>query len=568
MYILLRGSTSQRLRLASGLILFAFALTHFLNHALGLVSIDTMTMVQEWRTAVTRSTAGGIILGAALLTHIGLALGKLARRSTLKLPPWELLQIALGLSIPFLLFPHIVNTRVAHTFFGVDDVYIYELIRLWPAKGWTQSLLLLLVWVHACIGLHFWLRLTRWYQRIFPLLFALAVLIPGAAIAGFSVAGREANAAVADPEVFDAIKSFTHWPDNAGNTALAWYGEQTQIWFYLLLAFIVLIMLGRWLAHAMQKRLDVSYVPTPTVRALPGASLLETSRMNGIPHLSVCGGRARCSTCRVEVIDGAEDLAPPNQAEAQTLRSINAGPNVRLACQLRPATPLTVDIILKTGDALGQTTSGEARGVERTLAVLFLDVRGFTSLSEHKLPYDVVFVLNRLFAAAGAEIVRQGGWIDKYLGDGLMAVFGVRTDPEDGCMRALRAARAIDLALDPVNRDMESELGAPLKIGMGLHVGPLVLGEIGHADTAAMTVIGRTVNAASRLESLTKEMGVQLVVSVDAATMAGLPIDRYSPQPVTVRGLAEPVHVIGVERARDLPTDLLRRRSPGQTTAA
>ncbi len=568
MYILLRGSTSQRLRLASGLILFAFALTHFLNHALGLVSIDSMLTVQEWRTAVTRSTVGGIVLGAALVTHIGLAFGKLVRRSTLKLPPWELLQIALGLSIPFLLFPHIVNTRVAHTFFGVDDIYFYELLRLWPAKGWTQSLLLLLVWVHACIGLHFWLRLTRWYQRIFPLLFALAVLIPGAAIAGFSVAGREANAAITDPDVFDAIKSYTHWPDAAGNAALAWYGEQTQIWFYLLLAFLALIVIGRWIARAMRPKLDISYVPTPTVRAQPGASLLETSRMNGIPHLSVCGGRARCSTCRVEVVDGADALPAPNQAEAQTLQSIGAAPNVRLACQLRPAAPVTVDIILKPGSAQARKGGGEAQGVERTLAVLFLDVRGFTSLSEHKLPYDVVYVLNRLFAAAGAEIVRQGGWIDKYLGDGLMAVFGVRAGPEDGCLRALRAARAIDLALDSLNRDIEGELGAPLKIGMGLHVGPLVLGEIGYADTAALTVIGRTVNAASRLESLTKEMGVQLVVSVDAATMAGLAVDRYSPQPVAVRGLAEPVHVIGFERARDLPTDLLRPRPLGQPTAA
>ncbi|RMF01077.1 MAG: hypothetical protein D6773_10570, partial [Alphaproteobacteria bacterium] len=136
MHILLRGTTTQRLRLASGLILFAFALTHFLNHALGLVSIDAMHGFQEVRLAVTRSLAGGIILGLALIIHVGLALGKLGRRTTFRIPPWELTQIFLGLAIPFFLAPHIANTRLASTLFGVNDIYFYELLRLWPGKAW------------------------------------------------------------------------------------------------------------------------------------------------------------------------------------------------------------------------------------------------------------------------------------------------------------------------------------------------------------------------------------------------------------------------------------------------
>ncbi|MDH3581767.1 MAG: adenylate/guanylate cyclase domain-containing protein, partial [Hyphomicrobiales bacterium] len=222
------------------------------------------------------------------------------------------------------------------------------------------------------------------------------------------------------------------------------------------------------------------------------------------------------------------------------------------ACQLRPTQPIAVNLLLRPEKAAVKK-SEEAQGVERTLAVLFLDVRGFTSMSEDKLPYDVVYILNSLFAAIGAAIHEEGGWIDKYLGDGLMAVFGRDSDAEDGCRRAIRAAKRIDTALDRVNRELESELQAPLRLGIGLHVGSLVLGEIGHDRTAAMTVIGKTVNAASRLEAATKELKCQFAMSADAAIMAGLDLTEFETRPITVRGLKKPLQVITVGSARDLP---------------
>jgi adenylate cyclase len=194
----------------------------------------------------------------------------------------------------------------------------------------------------------------------------------------------------------------------------------------------------------------------------------------------------------------------------------------------------------------------DQHGAERTLAVLFLDVRGFTRLSQAKLPYDVVFILNRLFDVIGREIEAERGWIDKYLGDGLMAVFGRELGPEQGCRQALRAARRIDLSLDRANEELASELGpARLEIGMGIHVGPMVVGQIGYRDTAAMTVIGRTVNAASRLESLTKEEGCQLIASADVMRLAGTG-GAFPHKSVAVRGLDEPLDVVLVARAREL----------------
>ena len=129
MHILWRGDILQRLRLVSGLILFAFATTHFLNHALGLINVDLMQDAQQWRWVVTRSLPGTLVLTAALVTHIGLALYKLALRTTLRMPPWELIQLALGLTIPFLLFPHIVNTRIAHDYFGVNLEIVWAVVQ-------------------------------------------------------------------------------------------------------------------------------------------------------------------------------------------------------------------------------------------------------------------------------------------------------------------------------------------------------------------------------------------------------------------------------------------------------
>ncbi|HWT31109.1 MAG TPA: adenylate/guanylate cyclase domain-containing protein, partial [Propylenella sp.] len=181
---LLRGSFAQRLRIGSGLILFSFALTHFLNHALGLFSIEAMEAVQQWRTVVTRSDVGTAVLAGALATHMGLNLFKVARRSTWRMPLWEAVQIVLGLAIPMLLFWHVGYMRALHVLEGSDTLYSDMLPGLWNNWALWQTGLLLVVWTHGCIGLHFWLRLSPRYGRIAPALFAAAMLIPALALAG------------------------------------------------------------------------------------------------------------------------------------------------------------------------------------------------------------------------------------------------------------------------------------------------------------------------------------------------------------------------------------------------
>ena len=165
MHVLARGDVLQRLRLATGLVLFAFAATHFFNHALGLVSLEAMDAMQGWRKAVTRSWPGSVILLSAFVIHVLLALYKLSLRLTWRLPFWEAAQIVSGFSIPLFLITHAVFNRGAASLAGTDDSYAFELANIWPGLALDHAALLLCVWVHGCIGLHYWLSLASWYRQ-------------------------------------------------------------------------------------------------------------------------------------------------------------------------------------------------------------------------------------------------------------------------------------------------------------------------------------------------------------------------------------------------------------------
>ena len=247
--------------------------------------------------------------------------------------------------------------------------------------------------------------------------------------------------------------------------------------FLALLGLALLVPMVRSVRRAAGAKVEVTYRGGPMVRVPLGPTLLEISRMSDVPHASVCGGRARCSTCRVGVESGLADLMPPVSAEAMTLASINAPPHVRLACQIRPARP--------HGHAAGGSArrvrrqrcgqSSHEQGMSATLAVLFLDTRGFTCISEARLPYDVVFILNRLFAEVGEAIERHDGKIDKYLGDGLMAIFGSRSRRGGGVPPGLPPpATSTSRSIASTKRSW-SEIGQPLRVGMGIDVGPLVV---------------------------------------------------------------------------------------------
>jgi adenylate cyclase len=295
------------------------------------------------------------------------------------------------------------------------------------------------------------------------------------------------------------------------------------------------------------------------IKVPQGPTLLEISRNWQIPHASVCGGRARCSTCRVRIERGSSPLPPPTFPESVTLGSIGAPPNVRLACQIRPTGNLMVTRLLKSGTGPESVAIEEADsdGVEKTLVVMFVDLREFTRISEKRLPFDTVYVLNEFFAVVGAAITAHGGWIDKFLGDGLLAVFGQRSGVKIGCRQALRTARAIDLELDQINAKLAAEIGHPLAVGIGIDAGPLLIGRIGYGQNVDFTVIGSPVNVASRLEALAKSKSLQIVMSREVARQAGWVPAAEQVMQVPVRGVAERMDVVGMARGRDMPPQIL-----------
>ena len=313
-------------------------------------------------------------------------------------------------------------------------------------------------------------------------------------------------------------------------------------------------------------RIRLYYPDGVTVAIAPGMSVLEASRAAGIPHASVCGGRGRCSTCRIRVGEGAEHLPPPAPDEARVLARIGGTiGNVRLACQLRPDHDLALVPLLPATvgprDVRLQVNPGQ--GMEREIAVLFADLRAFTRMAEGRLPYDVVFVLNQYFKAMGQAIEGSGGRVDKFIGDGIMALFGVDLEPAAACRRALAGARAMAHALARLNQELEHDLRAPLRMGIGLHVGPVILGEMGFGRTTALTAIGDTVNVASRLEALTKEVGVQLVVSARLAERAGVDLAAFELREIEIRGRRRPLRVRLVPDAGVLPVDDAASIKPG-----
>jgi adenylate cyclase len=362
--------------------------------------------------------------------------------------------------------------------------------------------------------------------------------------------------------VFNNLKELSRWPNEADSETMAWLRLLARIEFAALLLVVLGSIGWNYLARQLGPKVTIAYAGGPTIRVPQGPTLLEISRMCRVPHVSVCGGRARCSTCRVRIDRGSSTLPAPHYPEIVTLGSIGAPPNVRLACQIHPAGTLMVTRLVKgalaSAEVAGQEQP-EGSGVEMPLAVLFVDLRAFTQMSEKRLPFDVVFVLNEFFAVVGLAISKHGGWIDKFLGDGLLAVFGQREGIEEGCRQALRAVHAIDLALDEINAKLEPELGRPLQVGMGIDAGPLVLGRIGYGDAVDFTVIGNTVNVASRLEALAKEKGFQIVLSREVARRAGWEPSGEHTMTVPVRGVAEPVQVIGLARGRDLPESVTAR---------
>ncbi len=533
----------------SGLVLGSFLLTHFGNHALGLISIEAMEQGRGWFNALWRTRVGTVLLYGALLVHFALALQALYRRRTLRMPMREAVQLILGLLLPFLLIPHVTGTRIELAVTGREADYPEVIRGLWltaPENGLRQAAAVLIAWLHFSLGIYFWLRPRSWFPRYALLLYSGALLLPLLALLGFAEAG----------------KMLASSPDRYGRENAAPPPEvlsDIRTGLYLVFGCLLSAAIA---ARALRiswnwsTRLRITYPGGRMITVPRGFSVLEASRIAGIPHAAVCGGRGRCSTCRVRVLVGLEGQPPPTAQERATLSRIRAGANVRLACQFRPTHDLTVaPSVLSTGReqlAVSPGAGRAARGQERDIAVLFCDLRGFTSFSERRLPFDTVFILNRYFEVVGHAVEEAGGHVDKFVGDGALALFGLSTDPAQASRQAFDAALRIQAGVEKLNKAYASELERPLQIAMSLHVGTAIVGELGYGSATSLTAVGDTLNVASRLEGLAKDVDAELVISDELARRAGLNLAERERRVLAVRGRSTPITVWIIPEASGL----------------
>lgn len=541
----------NRLRLASGLVLFVFVTGHLINHALGLVSLDLMdkataVFLKPWRT-----WAGTALLSAAIVVHIVIALLALWRRRSFKMKPWEAVQLGFGLAIPPLLAAHVAANLILPSISAYHGTYLEVIAQFAvysPWRGIIMAFAVLIVWTHGCVGIHSWLRLKPWYARYQPLFFASAILVPALSLAGYLSASTRIQA-IARSEAGLQI-DYSHiepWmPDFV-------YGGE----FYVIVAMIgiVTVRAGMHLMATRSNRLRLTYAPGDrTVTLLPNATLLESIRAAGIPHASICGGRGRCSTCRVHVVDGLDHLPEPNEAEREVLDRVTASASVRLACQIRPRKSVNV-IALVPHDAKPEAAHakpGYQQGREMKIAVLFADLRDSTKLCEERLPFDVVFVLNQLFTELSKALAETNGHYAQFAGDGLMAIYGLDSDPNTGASEAIAGAVTMLRRLETLNERLKHELEHGLRIGVGIHTGEAIVGSMGPPAAPIISALGDNVNVAARLESQTKEFGVPLVVSAETAKLSGIDFSAFERRHVRVKGRTRPIAVYAVEKPETL----------------
>jgi adenylate cyclase len=571
---LLRGIGVRQIRLVTGLVMFAYIFSHFFNHALGNISYDAMEAwlryhVLWWRNPVVNDT---LYLSAVI--HFSLGLWALYQRRHFRYSIAELTQLLLGLSIPLWLASHLGAERLPGALFGAPPFnYATALFAYWVAAPHNiaiQFISLTVAWTHGCIGLYFWLRLKSFFDWAAPILLVIAVLLPVLAMIGAHQGGREVTQLADDTEWRQ--ENLQRIPAVQARLVT----EISLVYFPIgYAAAIALVFAARGVRSMRERRqgtITISY-PDRQVRVPKGLSVLEASLRFQIPHASVCGGRARCSTCRIRVVSDRSALPEPSGREAFVLDRVGVteNPSIRLACQLRPQSDISVIPILPASMNADLLRKGRRMniGKERYIVSMFVDMRGSTKLAEARLPFDVVFLINRFLGACSQAALDAGGQPNQFLGDGVLSLFGMDVDPQTACRQALQAAGNVAANVDSMNRQLANDLPAPIEYGLGIHGGEVIIGDIGFRDHTVFTALGDPVNVAARLQDMTKTLNCKAIVSEEVLATAGITADALGRTEVAIRGREEPMLVrtaadpaVFATLISGLPTQSAHNRGP------
>ncbi len=327
---------TKRVRLITGIILFTFLTCHLLNLSFGLLSLQALDDSRGLFLWFWATNVGIALLVGSMVVHLMFGLTALYRRNTLKMNMTDTVQLILGLFIFPLLFGHLLGTVIGPMLTDTRQTYFSILTLFWvwdPGLGLKQVLVTVIAWIHGCMGLVIWLRIQSWWSRVAGFVYPLVVAIPLLALLGMVEAGKQVIELNKTSEFAALARSKLVPNDGIIETLLNL--QQIALWSYFTV--LVAVLLARYYrVRKGRSSLAVTYADGKKLQTATGLTLLEVSRMNGIPHASLCGGKGRCGTCRVRVLDGGDLLPEIGEVERKTLDRVADGPDVRLACQVVP----------------------------------------------------------------------------------------------------------------------------------------------------------------------------------------------------------------------------------------
>ena len=544
----------RRARMYSGLVIFLYVTVHLVNHSTGLISLEAMEGLRQRVSAFNRHIIVTVILYTALLVHALLGFQHLLTRRSFKMSAKDWIQLVTSFILPLALLPHMLASSYAPRFKDTQANYKLVLDGTLEDGGiYFMGLFVIFVWVHGIIGITSMVKFHPVYQKYKNAFLVISWLLPILAVLGAFTASKELATGIENNKI---SMEQVYAASNIGKDLEAELMQTSDIlmlnYLYVLLAVTLFVFVVHQLRKAFRK-IKITYPNGKEVRVTKGTSILEASREHRIGHVSMCGGRGRCSTCRVRVMSDLEALPPRNGIERVVAERLSLQDNVRLACQLRPTSSLEVRPLVNAPIENLTTEDRESLcGREEEIVVMFVDLRGFTAISEKLLPYDTVYLLNQYFKIAGEAIVQSGGRIDKFIGDGIMALFTDGVGVEENSKNALLAAGKLAEGLKELSSDTTSDFGSDLNFGVGIHAGTSVVGAMGYGENITDTAIGDCVNVASRLEQLTKEEECQLIITSDLYQRSGLPVQASFEKNVTVKGKSEAFQISAFKDASAL----------------
>ena len=537
----------RRSRTFSGCILFFYVFTHLLNHSLGLISLDTMEQGRAIFLRFWRHDVLFYVLYGALSIHFLLGVYALARRRSFRMSRKEWIRNSCAVLIPFFLASHLSVTLWGSRFLGLNDSYAFMIISTYifdPFGYIILGLMLMLVWTHGSIGIIGLVEFREFYSKRRGLFQGLILGLPLIAYSGYIRASIElSEASQSNPITILELISNSNFTAEIGEKIVSLSDLLQFLVYPILLSLFVAFYFIRNLLEKRFNSIQVQYTDGTNINVSRGSSLLEASHKAGRYHESVCGGRGRCTTCRVRVTSSLGELPKPNKIEQSVINRLNFDQSLRLACQLRPETDIEINPLIKLVNHDKQnlrfSNQENLSGIEKETVIMFCDLRGFTRLSDGKMPFDVVFILNKYFKLVTDAVEENKGRIDKFIGDGVMAIFDKDTTISKNCKNALKGAAMITTYLNHLNDELSTEDIEPLRLGIGIHSGNAIIGKMGYGEASTDTAIGDTVNVASRLEQLTKDYSCQLMFSSTVAENAKLDKTKLNSVKTKIRGKKE-----------------------------